>query len=172
MKLINATAVMAALGLAGAASAQTRTLDFDLSGISVRAGVTWSAEDDLKKYGSTFTGIGAEYTLAVPLMKGGETYLSADYITKRLFGERGSILGFTANQRWYLGSGNGLRNYYFLGAGFAFVDYSSSEVAFFGRGGVGTELSDRIFAEAIGTVTPKAGGASGTTVGVYLGYRF
>ena len=173
MRIYTFAAVLAALGTAGAASAQTRTLDLSPTGISVRGGVVLPIDNKLEDLGTNLLGIGVEYSLPTPLIRGGgETFLSLDYIAPRIAGDKGSVWPLAVNQRWYTGSDALRRSYAFLGVGITFVDTDSSGSTIGVRGGFGTELGDRIFAEVGGFLSDKVKGTRGSGVGLYLGYRF
>lgn len=173
MRNLTAVAVVAALGIAGAASAQqTRTLNLTPSGLSVRGGVVFPLDSNLRDVSNSLIGLGVDYQLPTPLIKGGETYLAFDYFAKKIAGEGGRVWPVTINQRVYANNNGGRRTYYFLGAGVAFIDVNKAQTVLALRGGFGTELSDRIFAEVAGTVSEKGKDTSANAVGLYLGYRF
>jgi hypothetical protein len=172
MRIFTAAAVLAALGTAGAASAQTNTLNLTPVGISVRGGVVLPLDSTLENLGNSLIGLGLEYQLPRSYLPNGETYLALDYFAPRIGGDKGSVFPLTINQRWYDNPDGLRRNYFFLGLGAAFIDVTNSEVAVALRGGYGIELGDRIFTEITGYVSDKAGGARANGVGLYLGYRF
>lgn len=174
MRIFTAAAVVAALGIAGAASAQqTRTLNLTPSGISVRGGIVFPSDKALQDVSKTLIGLGVDYQLPAPLIKGGETFIAFDYYAHKIAGEGGHAWPITINQRIYTGGSEAnRRTYFFLGAGIAFIDVTNSDTAVAFRGGFGTEVSDRIFAEVAGTLTDKAGGSRANAVGLYVGYRF
>ncbi|MGV3617843.1 MAG: hypothetical protein ACO1SV_21165 [Fimbriimonas sp.] len=172
MRIFTATAVIAALGIAGAASAQTSTIDLTPVGISVRGGVVLPLDSTLENLGTSLLGLGIEYTLPTSYLRTGETFLALDYFAPRFAGDKGSVFPLTINQRWYNDVDAARRTYYFLGLGATFIDIVNSDVAIGVRGGFGTELGDRIFAEVAGYLSDKKGGARANAVGLYLGYRF
>jgi hypothetical protein len=173
MRIITAAAVLAAFGIAGAASAQTRTLDLQPVGVSVRGGVVLPLDNQLEDLGTSLIGLGVEYTLPQPLIRsGGETFLSLDYIAAKIGGDKGSVFPLAINQRWYTDESAIRRSYYFFGVGATFLDLDRAETTIGIRGGFGTELGDRIFAEVAGFLSDKAGGARANGLGLYLGYRF
>lgn len=143
------------------------------SGLSVRGGVVLPVDNSLENLGSNLIGIGVEYLLPTPLVRGGgETFLSLDYMAPRIGGPKGSVWPLAVNQRWYTNSSSIRRNYAYLGLGVTFVDVASSGSTIGVRGGVGTELGDRIFAEVGGFLSDKVKGVNANGVGLYLGYRF
>ena len=172
MRIITAAAVLAALGTAGAASAQTSTIDLTPVGISVRGGVVLPLDSALEGLGTSLIGLGVEYQLPTSYLRTGETYFALDYFRARVAGDKGSVFALTINQRWYQNPEAARRNYYFLGIGPTLIDIVSSDTALGVRGGFGAELGDRIVAEVAGFLSDKAGGARGNAVGLYLGYRF
>lgn len=172
MRIITAAAVLAALGTAGAASAQTRIIDLQPVGVTVRGGVVLPLDSTLERLNNSLIGIGIEYQMNRSLLSKGETFIALDYFTPRVAGNKGSVWPLTINQRWYTDENALRRRYYFLGIGASFIDIVNSETAIGVRGGFGAELGDRIIAEVSGYLSDKAGGARANAVGVYLGYRF
>ena len=172
MRIYNVAAVLAALGIAGAASAQTKTLDLAPVGISIRGGVVLPLDSTLENLGNSLIGLGLEYQLPTSYLKKGETFLALDYFAAQIGGGKGAVFPLSINQRWYQDEEAARRTYYFVGIGATFIDVTSAGTAIGVRGGFGTELGDRIFAEVAGYVSDKVGGARGNAVGLYLGYRF
>lgn len=172
MRIITAAAVLAALGTAGAASAQTKTIDLTPVGVTVRGGVVLPLDSTLESLGNSLIGIGLEYQLNRSYLPKGETFVALDYFSPRVAGDKGSVFPLTINQRWYTDENALRRRYYFLGIGASFIDIVNAETAIGIRGGFGAELGDRLIAEVAGYLSDKAGGARANAVGVYLGYRF
>jgi len=172
-RIINAAAVVAALGVSAAAGAQSqRTLDVTAYGVSVRAGVALPLDSTLTDLAPTLIALGIEYQLNRPLLRGGETYFALDYWAKNLRFEKGTVLPLTINQRVYLNNESLRRNYYFFGLGVAFINVTSSDTAIAVRGGFGTELGPNTFAEIGGTLSDRAGGARANALTLQIGYRF
>jgi hypothetical protein len=161
-------AAMAALGIVGSAAAQGYPYNF-----SVRGGVVFPIDRSYSNISSSFFGLGAEYTLDTSFIKGGETFLSLDYISKTLGRDKGSVLPFAINQRFFLGNQTfGARSYYYIGLGGAVVDFNGSDTVLGARFGVGRELNTQFFTEATLFVNDKSNGLRTTSFGLYLGFRF
>ena len=149
-----------------------RSTPVNLNGISVRLGVAFPIDNTLSNSATTLTNFGVEFQAGSSLSKNGEAYVAVDYLFKT-FGNKGSILPITFNQRFY-GKGMGdRRSYAFAGVGIAFIDTSAaSQTALALRGGLGMNLSDSTFVEAAGTFSTKTDAGSFNTIGLYFGYRF
>lgn len=169
------TIVAAALGVATASSAFGQTQDPDALvpvNVSVRLGVGLPIDDNLRDFGSTFLGLGLEYRIDRSLLRTGETYFSLDGF-KSDKSDEGYVIPFTLNQRVYLRQiTDGRRTYAFAGLGVAFIKGDGWDAGVAARGGIGSELGERLFLEGSLTITDRVKGVNGNLIGIYLGYRF
>lgn len=161
----------AAAGIVAGAQAQT----FDTS-FSLRGGIQFPTTADLN---GTFWGVGADVNLiGVNLFKGGQTYVSVDWISKNLRFNRNFIIPIALNQRFALNTTSdtmtGPSTYAFAGLGVAIIDIGNAATTFMGRVGLGADFSSNVYGEAALVLTgrARAGGAQGNHLGVWLGYRF
>lgn len=167
------TIAVAALGVA-TVSAQAQDPDALIPvNVSVRLGVGLPIDGDLRDISSSLFGIGLEYKIDRSLLSGGDTYFALDYLRTGSKGDKGQIIPFTLNQRFYLRQlSEGHRTYGFAGVGVAWLNGDEWSTRLAGRLGLGAELGDRIFFEGALTLTDKGDTFSGNTIGLYLGYRF
>jgi len=171
--MFTVAATVAAFGIVGVAAAQSsNSPDLTPTGVTVRLGASIPLDSSLTNLGNTLLDFGAEYTIPTPLIKGGETFLSVDYWGRNLNFGQGSVVPLFINQRWYTGSTETKRTYFFLGAGIDFIDVVSSNTALGLRGGFGEELGEHIIAEVAGYISDRAGGARANAVTFSIGYRF
>lgn len=167
---------VAALGMVAVAAAD----DVKATDITVRAGVVFPWDSNLRSVSDLFFGAGVDYTFPTQLLriKNSESYFSVDWFGRSTNGRKGNVFPIALNQKFYSsgisGSLNKLgRTYFTIGLGGAVVDVGVSQVKFLIRGGLGVELGPNIIAEAIATYTEKTrSGVRGNGLGVYLGYRF
>jgi len=174
------TAAVAALGIVGAASAQSSSTQIDAtpSNLTIRGGVVFPLDSELRKASDLFAGLGLDYEFPTQLIKGSTTFASVDWWLKASNGTNGNVFPLTVTQRFYSGKGNNYykegRSYFFVGGGIAIIDVehkSSSKFCF--RGGIGTELGPNIIAEASLTLSDRSKtDVRANAVGVYIGYRF
>jgi hypothetical protein len=170
-KSLNAAAVVAALGVFGAANAQTHA-DLYPYGITVRAGVAVPIDRSLTNVANALANIGLEYELRTPLLRNGETYLSADFFFKGFGGNgNGTVIPVMINQRVYTSIAD-QRSYFFFGVGAAFMNVAGNGTALAARGGVGQELGPHVVAEIAAYISDRAGGARANAITFNLGYRF
>ncbi|CAN5705767.1 hypothetical protein BH11ARM2_BH11ARM2_07120 [soil metagenome] len=161
-------------GVAAAASAQTDTgRDATPYGISVRGGVVFPLESSFSNaFNPTLLGLGAEYTLTNPIIKGGETFFAVDFFTSQI-GRKNNVFPVTINQRFYTSRRDyGSRTYGFIGLGIVFIDTPTNGNGFGGRFGGGIELGEHVYTEASVFLASKTNGIGANAAGVYLGYRF
>jgi len=173
-RMFIAAATVAALGIAGAAAAQSPTQsDLTPVNVTIRGGATIPLDSELTNLGNTLLDLGVEYQLPESLFgKLGETFVSLDYWGKGITFGQGSVVPLMLNQRWYVGGTQRQRSYFFLGAGVAFVDVASSNSAVGLRGGIGQELGDHIIGEIAGYISDRAGNARANAVTFCVGYRW
>lgn len=163
-----ALAAFATLAISGAAMADTYPYN-----VSVRGGVVFPIDKSYSNISSTFFGVGVDIALNKSLFKGGETFISVDYQSKTLGRDKGSVFPIMLNQKfWGAGKLNGTRTYTILGLGAVVVDYTGSSTTIGGRAGLGLELSEQAFTEAVLTLSDKTGGLRANGLGFYIGYRF
>lgn len=142
---------------------------------AIRAGVAIPLNSTVS---GTHFGVGLDYTLERSLLKGGQTYIALDFITKSSRGDRSNMFSGLLSQRFMFSEGTGMsgstRTYGFLGIGAAMLDFGSSSTVLAARGGFGAEFSPNVFGELSLTFTSKGKStdAQGNFVGFYIGYRF
>lgn len=176
LKMFTVAAGVAALGMVAVAAAE----DVKATDITVRAGVVFPWDSNLRQVSDLFFGAGVDYTFPNQIIKikNSESYFSADWFGRSTNGRKGNVFPLALNQRFFSsGISNSLnklgRTYFTIGLGGAVVDVGASQVKFLVRGGLGVELGPNIIAEAIATYTEKTrSGVRGSGVGVYFGYRF
>lgn len=162
--------VALATTMVGTAFAQGNTYPYNLS---VRGGLVLPIDSSYSDISSSFFGLGIDYTFANSLLKGGETFLSVDYQSKTFGRDKGSVFPVAINQKFFIAQGaNQTRSYYFVGLGASFIDFRGSTSAFSGRAGFGTELGEKLFAEATLFLSDRSGGVRPNAIGLFLGYRF
>lgn len=154
-------AAAAALAVAGFASAQTGGTGssnedlVDLSGVSIKLMLGVPYDSSLRNgLGASLTGFGFEFQPTRSLLRDSDTYFAAEIFLRDFSGSQGYVIPITINQRFYntrVVAANLRRQYGFIGVGFAFTDASdagSTSGALAIRGGVGTEIGERLFFEA------------------------
>lgn len=168
-----------ALGTSALASAQGN--NFNNTYVTVRAGFLVPIDTNLKDVSNSFFGVGADLTFSNAYIRGGETFLSLDFLGKTKGGGRFNVFPICLNERFYLNNGGSgpaaqlnNRTYAFIGAGAFLFDMDPTTWRFGGRGGLGVELGHNLKAEA---AVYLSAGTSGTNihanmVGLYLGYNF
>jgi hypothetical protein len=161
--------VLAALGASAFATAQIE----EPTNLSLRLGWAYPIDNATRDATRNLIGVGADYYFQRSLLGNGETTLSVDWLGKSGSGAKGNIFPIMLNQRWYNNVSDEMRRtYFFLGAGVAIVDVTSTDTVLAGRAGFGIELSEHLFGEATLIHSDAAGGARATSVGFYIGYRF
>lgn len=168
-------AVVAAFGINGVAAAQyvPKTVDLTAKGVGLRFGLGLPIDSALRDSSSTLYNIGLDWQFGRPLLKGGEGYLSIDWIAKDFGGGKGTVFPIAVNQRMYTGGEYGGRSYYYFGVGVTTLDFGSSSSVFGFRGGIGKELGESTFFELGGVFSEKGNnGVSANSFTVNLGYRF
>lgn len=160
-----------ATGLVAGAQAQTIDTSF-----SLRGGIQFPTTADLN---GTFWGLGADVNiLGVNLFKGGQTYVSVDWISKNLKFNRNFVIPICLNQRFALNTTEdtmtGPSTYAFAGIGAAIIDIGNASTQLCGRVGLGADFSSNVYGELSLVLTgrSKGSGVQGNHVGVWLGYRF
>lgn len=164
--------VVAAVAVASMAAAQDRPFAAPAN-MGVRLGYVLPIDSNLKDLAPNFLGVGLDFPVQLRLLPEGETVFSVDWIGKSGSGAKGNIFPFMLNQRFYSKSEAGaLRNYGFVGGGVALVDVNSSNAVLAFRAGYGVELGANLYGEASFLYTDASAGVHGTSVGVFIGYRF
>lgn len=140
----------------------------------IRAGVQFPASADLS---GTFWGLGVDLTFDKSLLRGSETFLSVDWVTKSSRNNRNNMFPIMLNQRWQLqqaGMESPVSTYAFAGVGLAIVDFGVSSTVLAGRIGLGANFSPNVFGEAAFIITSRAKTTDiqGNHFGLYIGYRF
>jgi hypothetical protein len=175
--IVKAAALLAAVGsgatTAFAQGAGEGAPEYDFRGFTVRGGVVIPIGSNLGDLATTLIGIGAELQLPRPLFNRGDSYLSADLFFRNFSGENGTVWPIALNHRMYLDAATDRRSYFFVGVGVAFINVDDSGTRIMARGGLGTELSERLIAEATLTLSDATDrGVRANSIGIYLGYRF
>ncbi len=144
--------------------------------MTLKLGVAFPLDNRLKdSISNTISSIGLEFGVGSNYGTYTESYVSLDYFGKNLSSfSSGSFVPVTYNVRFFRNRGDVVRRSYFLaGAGLGFANIGgSSETLVVGRAGVGMEVSDHTFFEAVGTVSASGNGGALNTLGIYFGYRF
>ncbi len=163
----------AAVGVVSAAHAQA-TADYTPTNLSVRLGFGYPLDDAVRDLTKTLIGVGVDFRLNTALIKGSETFISADWLGKSGNGAKGNIFPIMINQKFNSSMAADIfpRTYGFVGVGVAIIDVKSTSTAIGARGGFGVEFGPNIFSEATLVISDNAGGAKANTVGLYIGYRF
>jgi hypothetical protein len=174
-------ATVASMGMSGLAAAQSGGAHIDATpyNFTFRGGVVFPLDSGFRDVSNLWLGLGLDYLFPTQLVRGGsQTFLSGDWMLRGTSGAKGDVIGVAINQRFY-SAGRGManpnyRNYFFVGLGAAFMNFTSSSTQLLGRGGFGTELGPNVIAEATLTLTGKdpGSGIRANALGVYLGYRF
>jgi hypothetical protein len=171
--LMALTAVM----ISGVASANSTFQDtgVSLEGFVVKLGLAFPVDNTLKNnLTSNINSLGLEFAISSSYAKSSEAFLGLDYYGRNI-GEfaKGSFTTVTYNTRLFKEAEGSRRSYTILGLGLGFANISQSDTVYLVRGGVGKELSDHTFIEAIGSFSTKtANDGSFNTIGLYFGYRF
>lgn len=161
---------LAALGAAAFSSAQIGTP----TNVAFRLGAAYPLDNTTRDSVKNFIGVGIDYFLERSLVEGGETSLSFDWLGKSGSGAKGNIFPIMLNQRWY-NQGSTVddrKSYFFVGAGVAIVDVTSTKTVLAGRAGYGVLFGEHLFGEMNFVLSDDANGARATSIGAYIGYRF
>lgn len=168
---------IAILGLAvGSLSAmalsQTSTKwDPQPTNIGIRGGYIFPLYQALKDISRTYFGVGVDYYFTS--RQQGDTFLAFDYIARSLKSQTGSMTLFTYNVKRFWDPSGSDRKYWVVGAGLANQNFTSGNLVFGARYGVGMELNPHISAEVVATYTsPGREKIQGSTAGFYLNYKF
>lgn len=163
--------VLAAMGAAAVSSAQTVSTPTNLA---LRIGAAWPFDNTTKDAVKNFIGVGFDYFFDKSLVYGGQTSLSADWLGKSGSGAKGNVFPIMINQRWYNAGSteDDRKSYFFLGAGVAIVDVTSTKTVLAGRAGYGAMFGEHLFGELTIVISDDANGARANSAGVYLGYKF
>jgi hypothetical protein len=175
MRIQNLVAVAALVGLGGSAIAQNESSRIDAYpyNLSIRGGVGLPIDENFRDFSKSLIAVGADYLLRRSLIKGGESYLSFDYIVKDTKNDTNRVIPIAINQKFYQGAeGEENRPYYFVGLGVTFVSENSSNTVLSGRAGIGLDLGERIFTEATLFLGDRAANIRPNLIGIYLGYKF
>ena len=175
MRIQNLVAVSALFAVCGSAMAQNEGSRVDAYpyNLSVRGGIGLPIDENLRDAGKSLIAVGADYLLRRSFIKGGESFLSFDYIVKDTKSDKNRIIPIAINQKFYQGvEGQENRPYYFVGLGITFVNEKSSNTVLSGRAGVGLDLGERIFTEATLFLGDRAANVRPNLIGLYLGYKF
>lgn len=144
------------------------------NGFGIRLGAFFPADSALRDDNAILLDFGLEFEFTRPLLRGGETFLSMDLITKDFSENRGRIWALTLGHRVFQGVGDldRGRTYLFGGLGIGWINRNGSEQGFYVKGGVGMELSGTTFAEAAVTLAGDFDNANPSGVSVSYGWRW
>lgn len=168
MKRILTTALVAGLGV----MAMAQSPSFIPTNTNIRLGFVYPTEDAVRDFTGNMFGLGVDIDTNFRLVSFGHGFLSLDYYTSSLDGEKGRVFSAMYNQRMPLSSMDGRNTYYFVGAGITNVDFTTSKTVFGLRGGVGMSLSEKTYGELVYNFTEKVDGVRASNFGVYLGFKF
>jgi hypothetical protein len=161
--------VLAGLGLAGLGMAQTNPMLTPPSGIGIRLGYVLPIDNAMRDLAKSYLGVGIDFDQSFKVLDNAETTISADWIAKSGSGAHGNIFPIMLNQRFW---DNTHTSYFFIGAGVAIMDITSTSTVLAGRLGYGMTLGPKVYAEGTLLYTDGADGVHGTSGAVYLGYKF
>lgn len=166
-------ATLAMMALSGTASAQyTSGSDTTLTNIALRLGAVAPLDSRLDRQVNGLFGFGIDYYLDRSLLKNSTSYISVDWISENIKGNK-NLFPIFINQKFNFGhSVDSKPAYGFLGLGVMIVDIDRSGTKLAIRGGVGMELGSSLFLETAVTFSDEVKGIRGNTIGAYLGYRF
>ncbi len=142
--------------------------------MNIRGGFVYPLEDATRNATGNMFGIGLDFNTNMNLLKGGRGFLSIDFTGKSLDFKGNSIISVMYNQRFPFGynKSTDAATYLFGGLGVSFIDIGTSKAVWGARGGLGTDLGEKMFAELTFTFSGDANGAKGNSAGVYVGYKF
>lgn len=163
--------LLAAMGLAAIGSAQVNYLETPTN-IAFRLGYVYPIDTAMRDVASSYIGVGVDFVTDIRLLEGAQTGISFDWFGKSGSGAHGNAFPILLTQKWYTGDSVENRQYFFVGAGVAIVNITSTKTVLAARAGVGKELGDALFGEISFTYSDSANGARATALGFYVGYRF
>ena len=174
-----ATATLGATVLSASAFCQVTHQPVDATpyNISIKAGLYWPIDSNLRSVDSMFAGGGIEYLLPVQLIKQSETYFELDALLHTTASSNITIFPLTINQRFWGGPGSGLighegRSYFALGGGVTWID-PKGQAKLTLHGAVGTDIGPRIFVEGALFISEQDGQGLRNTGALFsIGYRF
>ena len=141
--------------------------------MGLRIGYVLPIDSTMRDVAPNYIGLGLDFPVQFKLLPEGETVVSIDWMGKSGSGAHGNVFPFMINQRFYSKVAPGVnRSYFFFGGGVALVDLTSSNTVLAAQAGYGAELGENLYGEGKFLYTDAAGGAHGTSVGFYIGYRF
>jgi hypothetical protein len=171
---------LAAIGIVGGAFAQSSDTRIDAtpSYLTVRGGILFPLDDNLREASDLFGAVGLDYEFPTQLIKGSTTFASVDWWFRTSNGDNGNVFPIAISQRFYSKSGNSMygegKSYFFIGAGVAIIDVAGkSSGKWMLRGGVGTEIGPNIIAEAVATFSDESSTkVRANGIALFVGYKF
>lgn len=161
--------IFAALAVTAMGMAQSNSL-VNTTGMSLRLGGVYPLERATRNVTKNMMALGFEFESQSQIVKGGMNYISIDWYGKSGSGAKGNMFPVMYNVRM---GDNGTNQFYtFFGVGVVFMDVTSSKTVLGARGGIGTRLSEHLFAEGAAVMSGSANGAKANSVGVFVGYKF
>lgn len=172
-----AAAVLGATVLSANALGQlTRTpIDATPYNISIKGGVFFPIDSNLRDVDNLFGGVGIEYLFPTQLISGSETFMELDWLFHTTAGDNLNGFPLTINQRFNMKGGlfGKGASYFYVGAGVTWFDPHGA-AKFTGHVGVGTDIGPKVFVDAglFFSEEDKNLGLRNTGLLMALGYRF
>lgn len=160
--------LIAAIGASAMAYSQAPLIN--TNGLSIRLGGVYPLESNTRAVTKNMIAIGLDFDTPTNMVKGGKNYISFDWYGKSGSGAKGNMFPIMYNVRF--GDEPGKQFYTFAGVGIVFMDVTKSKTVFGLRGGIGTKLSQHVFAEAAAVFSGDANGAKANSIGAFVGYKF
>jgi hypothetical protein len=145
--------------------------------MSVKAGLYWPIDDNLRNVDKMFFSLGAEYVFPTQLIRNSETFLEVDAIFHTTSSSNITLFPVTINQRFSGGPGSSIfghtgRSYFYVGGGVTWID-PRGQAKLTLHGGLGSDIGPHAFAEAALFISEQDTHAlRNTGVQVTVGYRF
>lgn len=154
--------------------AQAADQMFEIGSMSLRLGGLYPFEKATRRVTGNMLSVGLDFDLGPGLIRGATTYGSVEWFGKSVSGAKGNMIPFMLNQRLPLTlSAPGVPQLYgYFGLGFVNIDVTRSQTVWGFRAGVGSSLTQSVFAETGFTYSDSANGARANSFGVWVGYKF
>ena len=174
-----AAATIGATVLSASAFSQVTHTPVDATpyNISIKAGLYWPIDSNLRSVDKLFSGLGLEYLFPTQIIRGSETYLEFDALLHTTASSNVTVFPLTINQRFWGAPGSSLfghqgRSYFSLGGGVTWID-PKGQAKLTLHGGVGSDIGPRIFLEASLFVSEGDNTGLRNTGALFsVGYRF
>src|SRR5579871_1967590 len=174
-----AAATLGAIVLSASAFSQVthEAVDATPYNISLKGGLYWPIDSNLRSVDSLFAGFGGEYLFPTQIIRGSETYLELDALLHSTASSNVTVFPLTLNQRFWGAPGSSIfghqgRSYFSIGGGVTWIDPRGQGKLTL-HGAVGSDLGPRTIVEASLFVSEQDGnGLRNTGAMVAIGYRF